>query len=176
MQLFAANLRGSSELPRSLWTVSRSLCGAAVLVLGAISTSGCESLVREIQAPEVELVGLQFKGVELSRQSFQVSLDVTNPNSIPLPISAFTYQIALAGGAFADGASAEGFTLPANGMERVRIDVSTDLLGALSRITSVLQGSASAMDYEISGDLEVGLPLIKPIPYRQVGEVALKMQ
>ena len=174
--MFITSKWGGAKRPRFCWATLKFLGGSGLLVLGAVSVSGCESLVREIQAPGVELVGLQFKGIELSRQSFQVSLDVTNPNAIPLPIRAFTYQIALAGGAFAEGASAAGFTLPANGMERVKIDVSTDLLGALSRITAVLQGSASTMEYEISGDLEVGLPLIKPIPFRQTGEVALKMQ
>ena len=169
------NRRGSAKLPRYCPAGWRRV-GALIGLTIAAGLSGCESLVREIQPPGVELVGLQFKGVELSRQSFQVSLDVSNPNGIPLPISSFTYQIGLAGGAFADGASAEGFTVPANGKERVRLDVSTDLLGTLSRITSLLQGSASTMEYDISGDIEVGIPLVKPIPYRQTGEVALKME
>lgn len=162
---------GSGKLPHLIRN------SVVVGLLGlAVSLAGCESLVREIQAPGVELVGLQFTGAELNQQSFQVSLDVTNPNPIPVPISSFSYQIALAGSAFADGSSADGFTLPANGKERVRLNVGTDLLGTLNRISSILRGSASTMDYEISGDLAVGLPMVKPIPFRRTGEIALKME
>ena len=166
---------GSGKLPHFIrdWTASRT---AVLWVALAVSLSGCESLVREIQAPEVEMVGLQFTGVQLNRQSFRVSLDVTNPNPIPVPISGFSYQIAVAGDVFADGSSDEAFTLPANGKERIRLNVGTDLLGTLNRVSSILKGSASTLDYEISGDLSVGLPLVKPIPFRRSGEIALKME
>jgi len=166
---------GSIKLSRFIQGLPKRSAGLLFLVLG-FSLTGCQSLVPEIQAPEVELVGLQFKGLELNRQSFQVSLDVTNPNTIPVPISALSYQIALAGDAFADGSSVEPFTLPANGTERIRLNVGTDLLGTLSRVSNLLRGSASTVGYEISGDFRVDLPLVKPIPFRQTGEIALKMQ
>lgn len=166
---------GSLTLPRFMQRLATTIARLLLLGLG-VGLVGCQSIVREIQPPQVELVGLQFIGAELNRQSFQVTLDVTNPNPIPVPINAFSYQIALAGGAFADGNSVEKFTLPVNGTERVRLNVGTDLVGTLSRISNILKGPASVMDYEINGDLTVGLPLVEPIPFSQTGEIALKMQ
>jgi len=160
-------------LPPGFFGATSPRAGLLALVLGL---TACGSLVRDIQPPEIELVGLQFTGVELNRQTFRLSLDVTNPNSIPVPVRALSYQLQLAGGAFADGNSEERFTLPANGTQRIRLNVGTDLLGTLTRISNLLKGSGGAMDYEISGDMHVDLPLVKPIPFRRSGEIALKME
>ena len=135
---------------------------------------GCSSIVRQIEAPQVELVGLQVMAAQINRQTFRLSLDVSNPNPVPVPINAIRYDINLGGGPLGAGKTEESFTLPANGTERVRMEVSTDLIGTLNRLSSLLKGSASTVDYEISGDFTV--PLMDPIPFSSQGQVPLAIQ
>ena len=146
---------------------------AAFLTVFMVAVSGCASLVEQIEPPQVELVGLQLLTTEMNRQSFRVSLDVSNPNPVPVPIDAINYEVALGGGRLAAGKTEEGFTLPANGKERIRLQLSTDLIGTLARLTQLLRGPASTVDYEISGSIAV--PLMEPFPFSNSGEVAIAM-
>lgn len=139
-------------------------------------TAGCTQLVQELSPPSVVLAGLELVNAGVTDQTFRVTLDVANPNAIPLPIRGLSYDLALAGGPFAKGEAAESFRLPANGSERVRLNVTTDLVGALGRITRLLQGRASTIDYDISGALQVDLPLVEPLPFEQQGQVALAIR
>lgn len=148
--------------------------GLLLLSLGV--TAGCTQLVQELSPPSVAVAGLELVNAGVTNQTFRITLDVGNPNAIPLPIRGLSYDLALAGGPFAKGEAAESFRLPANGSERVRLNVTTDLVGALSRITQVLQGSASTVDYDISGALQVDLPLVEPLPFSQQGQVPLAIR
>ena len=141
-----------------------------ILTLGVL---GCTSLARQIEPPAVELVGLQVMGAELNRQTFRVSLDVSNPNPVPVPVEALDYRVDVGGGRLAAGRTEETFTLPANGTERIRVELSTDLIGTLGRISALLKGPASTVDYQITGTLTI--PLLDPIPFSNSGEVALAM-
>ncbi len=146
---------------------------AVFLMAVTVMASGCASLVEQIEPPQVELVGLQLLTTEMNRQSFRVSLDVTNPNPVPVPVDAINYEVALAGGSLAAGKTEEGFTLPANGTERIRLRLSTDLIGTLARLTQLLRGPNSTINYEISGSIAV--PLMEPFPFSNSGEVAIAM-
>lgn len=163
---------GSFRLGGSLVRACR--LGLALFCVAA--TAGCSQLVQELSPPSVALAGLELVNAGVANQTFRVTLDVANPNGIVLPVRGLNYELALAGGPFAKGEAAESFRLPANGSERVRLNVTTDLVGALGRITQLLQGRASTVDYDISGALQVDLPLVEPLPFSQKGQVALAIR
>jgi LEA14-like dessication related protein len=143
------------------------------LSLTLLALAGCATMAASLEPPAVRLLALELLDSSLTRQSFRVTLELTNPNSLPVPVRAMNYDVKLLGEAVASGALNSPFTLPAGGSENVKVDVSMDTLATLGNLTRALRGAASAIDYQVNGTLQVDLPFAKPIPVTHSGQVPL---
>ena len=148
----------------------------APLFLGLLALTGCATMAASLEPPTVRLLALELLDSSLTRQSFRMTLELTNPNSLPVPIRAMNYDVQLLGESFASGGLNSPFTLPASGSEIVKVDVSMDTVATLGNLTRALRGAASAIDYQVNGTLQVDLPFAKPIAVTQSGQVPLMMQ
>ena len=146
-----------------------------MLLLVANAVAGCATLSTPLEPPAIRVVALQLLDSNLTQQRFRLTLELTNPNGVQVPIRSMSYQVKLLGDAFANGGLATPFTLPANGTETVDVDVVTDTLATLGSLTRALRASASAIDYEIEGSLQVDLPFVKPLTAAYSGQVPLQM-
>ncbi|HEX4975860.1 MAG TPA: LEA type 2 family protein [Pseudomonadales bacterium] len=140
----------------------------------ALLLSGCESVLREaVKAPEVNLTAFRMAEVGLINQTFVLTLNIKNPNKVPLPIKGFSYQIFVAGDEFANGNSQSEFSLPAGGEKNVDVSVTMNLLRSGTHLAHVIQGGSTTIDYELRGLINVNLPLLGGIPINKKGQIDL---
>jgi hypothetical protein len=150
------------HLPNSLYLGL--LCAALV--------SGCASLTKPWQAPEVALAGLRVKEVTLARQTFVVTLAVKNPNDRSLPIKAMTYQIQIEGNEVVQGTSTLDRQIPAFGDALVDVEVAGSLLGLIEQLPSLALADVPR-DWTVSGTVTIADGLLT-LPYRYSGQVDVK--
>ena len=149
------------------------ILGVFALILLIVSLVGCATLQQQVQQPTVRLANVAFLGGDLRQQTYAVTLDVENPNGFALPVRVVNYRVRLANKDFANGATGSPFSIPANGSDQVQIRVNTNLLDSISHLAALLQGGAREVEYNLSGDVEINLPLVGAIPFSQSGTIAL---
>jgi LEA14-like dessication related protein len=155
-----------ARLAAALW-MGNPLLPVAIVAL----TAGCSTLVPHLKAPELKVVSVNLLAGDLRHQQLRVRLHATNPNDRQLAVRSIDYQIALAGADFAQGSSAEPFTLPALGETEFDLDVNTDL-SALLRVLGAHLGDP-ALDYRVSGTVHLAEGLLREIPFTGHGQFAL---
>lgn len=143
-----------------------------VLFLAALST-GCATLAESLKSPEVTLAGLRMVEAGFARQRYDLTLNVRNPNGIPLPVRGLAYRIDLAGERFAAGETLRSFTVPANGESDFELSITTDLLRSLSGLQKLIERREQTVEYSIGGELQVDLPLVRAIPFSKSGALDL---
>ncbi len=145
-----------------------------VTVCLTLSTSGCSTLMASVEPPQLALSNVQMLQSSLLEQRYRLTLRVNNPNPVALPISGMSYAVKFAGVDFASGVTPNAFRIPARGEHLVDIDVSTNLLRTAQQLVTVLRGDPDAIDYELSGSVDVDLPLVGAVPFSKSGTVALR--
>lgn len=147
----------------------RLLCVACLAVLA----TGCATLTDSLESPEVTLAGLRMVEAGFAKQRYDLTLNVRNPNGIPLPVRGLAYRIDLAGERFAAGETLKAFTIPANGESDFQLSVTTDLLRSLSSLQKMIEQREQSLQYSIGGELQVDLPLVRAIPFSKSGALDL---
>ena len=148
---------------------------ASVVVLSLfwLFATGCAGLRPNIEAPQVRLAQVQLLSAGLLEQRFRLMLRVTNPNEIAVPIKGMQYAVKLADADFASGSTPQSFRIPALGEELIAVDVSTNLLASAQHLLTFMQSGPSSLNYELTGKVQIDLPLIGGIPFSQSGQVPL---
>ncbi|MEO0574853.1 MAG: LEA type 2 family protein [Pseudomonadota bacterium] len=144
----------------------------SVLCIAALSLSGCQSLLDQLQAPDVALSGIRLAEADLTTQRFELEFSISNPNAIALPVRAVDYGVTLGGVSLASGSTTSAFRVPANGDGSFSVSVETSLVDALRMLgTSVLGGAEKTLDYDVGGSVALDLPLVRPLPFSASGSV-----
>ena len=142
------------------------------LLLAMTMLCACASTGSPMSAPGVSLRNVQMTGAELSRQTFLLSFDVTNPNPFPLPISTVSYGVQLDNHRFASGRTQGGFTVPASGDGQFAISVELNLLKTAPQLLYVVRdGVKRDIAYELKGQLGVDIPLVEPVNFESNGAI-----
>ena len=145
--------------------------GFAPLLALCLLGCGCSAFLPKLEPPQLEVVGLNFLGGDHQHQKLRLHLQVTNPNDRQIAVRSIDYQVALAGADFAQGSSAEPFTVPALGQGEFDLDMNADL-GSLLRVLSAHLGD-SALDYQVTGRVHLAEGLIRELPFKGHGQLAL---
>ena len=119
-----------------------------LLVLSVTLLAGCATFRPD--PPEVRLADLSIDRIGLFEQRYRLGLRMRNPNDRELDVESLRFDLILAGRAFADGVSTEGFSLPAGGEERVEVVVRSDLGSVLDLLSDWVEGDR-ALPYRLSG-------------------------
>ncbi|MEL6869990.1 MAG: LEA type 2 family protein [Pseudomonadota bacterium] len=145
----------------------RAVVSAAVLML-----AGCQSLIEQLQAPDVQLAAVRLAQADLTTQRFELEFAISNPNAIALPVKAVNYGVNLGGVSLASGSTTESFRVPANGDGAFSVSVEMSLVEALRTLgTRVLGGGEKTLDYDVGGSVALDLPLVQPLPFSAKGTV-----
>lgn len=158
-----------------LWTHWHRRAAAVTAVFACALLGGCESMSALIQPPSVQLAGLTLHSAGIAAQRFEVVLNVTNPNVVPLPVERVAFSVRVAGGGVMNGATAERFTLGAGDTETVRVNVDTNLVSSVSRLLALLQGPTSTVPYDLDGSVTVSRGIGRAFPFSHRGEIPLSM-
>ena len=147
---------------------SRAILPLTVLCLMA---SGCSALLPKLEAPKFQVVGLKMLGGDQKHQQLRLRLQVTNPNDRQIAVKSIDYQLMVAGSDFAQGTSAESFTVPALGQSEFDLDMVADF-GTLLRVLSAHLGDA-ALEYQVNGHVHLAEGVVREFPFKGHGKLAL---
>ena len=129
--------------------------------------SACNSLPSKFEKPQVNLAGIQIEELGLFEQKFVLSLRVSNPNDISLPMNGLKVQVDVNEKPFATGVSNQKITLPSLGEAMVKLNVTTNLSGILKQLKTLQN---QPLRYTVSGTLFV--PLVPGgVPFDRKGEL-----
>jgi LEA14-like dessication related protein len=143
-----------------------------LLLALAAGATGCSTLGKNLQSPELSLVGIQMMSTDMFAQKFKVRVLVKNPNDLELPVTGIDYQIFLMGDSFADGISNDQFLLPAKGEAEFDMVITTNFVSSFGRLLSRVGGSKlDDLNYEITGKVMVDKGMIRKIPFSHSGTV-----
>jgi LEA14-like dessication related protein len=145
--------------------------GIFLLTTLCLLGSGCSALVPKLEAPKFEVVGLKMLGGDQKHQQVRLRLQVTNPNDRQIAVKSVDYQLTVAGSDFAQGSSAEPFTVPALGQSEFDLDMVADF-GTLLRLLSAHLGDA-ALEYQVNGHVHLAEGLVRDFPFKGHGQLAL---
>jgi LEA14-like dessication related protein len=138
----------------------------------AVLLAACTSMGPKLEAPQLELVGVQMLSTDMFAQRFKVRVKVTNPNDLELPVRGLEYTIIMMGDSFAEGMSDEPFVLPAMGEAEFDMLVTTNFVSSFGRLLSRVQGGKlENIDYEIAGKVMVDKGMLRKIPFNHRGTV-----
>lgn len=158
-------MNNSTRIVRAQWLL--------VLFVTGFCTSGCATLARSVETPDVSLTSLRLVEAGLTKQRYDLTLNVQNPNAIPLPVRGLAYRVRLAGEDFAAGETLQSFTIPANGSTDFELAITTDLVRTLSGLQRMIEQREETLQYELGGQLQVNLPFVKAIPFSKAGNIDL---
>ncbi|MEM7377832.1 MAG: LEA type 2 family protein [Pseudomonadota bacterium] len=152
-------VRSSRRLQLGFW---------ALVLVCTLGLSACSSLVDRIvpDPPEVTLVGVDLVEASLLQQTFNLTLNLQNPNDRPLAIQDTQFSAIINGEEFASGISKTPIDLPAYGESDVAVRVNSGLLKVLENLGRLSSGQG--LNYRLEGSVKVdGIPV--RIPFSQQG-------
>jgi len=146
----------------------------AVLV-GACALAGCSVFAPKLQSPHLSIANVELLSSTFWEQRLRVHILVENPNDRPLPVSALSYSIEVAGQELAHGAANESFVVPASGASEFATDVTANMAGAVIAILGRAHGGANEpIDYRIVGEVRLAGGFVRSIPFEHQGTFKLQ--
>ena len=138
----------------------------------AVLLAACSTVGSKLEAPKLELLGVQMLSTDMFAQRFKVRLRVDNPNDIELPVTGLEFTVIMAGDRFAEGMGSEEFLLPAKGNAEFDMLVTTNFVSSFGRLLSrTSNGKLEDVDYEIAGKIAVDKGVVRKIPFNHRGTV-----
>ncbi|TNF32901.1 MAG: hypothetical protein EP312_10560 [Gammaproteobacteria bacterium] len=128
----------------------------ALFALACVAITGCSQLFYQYEDPKVDLVGLELLPSQSINPGFRLTLQLTNPNDRPLPISGLYYEVSIEGHDIAAGSFNEPLDLPAYGRQTITSDVRTSLLGSINLISDLAHKPRNQINYALSAKISVG--------------------
>lgn len=140
----------------------------ALTLVSVLLVSACSSLVDRIvpEPPDVSLIGIELVKASLLQQTFNLTLNLKNPNDQQLAIENTEFSAIINGDEFASGVSTQPITLPAFGESTVSVRVNSGLMKILENLSRL--SSSDGLNYVLEGSVKVdGIPV--RIPFTRSG-------
>ena len=135
------------------------------LWLSACSSSGIKGIA---ESPTVQVHKVEMGNFNLSGGSATFVLNISNPNSFPIPLTGFDYGLRLNGVEVANGIKEQRMTIGAKQSQKLEVPLSLSFSNMLNMLPSVLR--TRKVDYSLGGNMH--FPWIK-IPFQRTGGAAI---
>ncbi|MGE0547114.1 MAG: LEA type 2 family protein [Kofleriaceae bacterium] len=124
---------------------------ASIVVCVALGgLTGCSMFMRSIERPTATVREVSLSSAGLGGVAGQLRLDVSNPNSVGVPLSGIDWQLSVGGARAVTGAVQLSQTIPARGVAPVTTSLSISAADAIA-VASVM--SRGARDYTLTAKL-----------------------
>lgn len=153
------------------------ICTRLAALLLLLLLSGCASLGPRLQAPALEISGVELVKGDLFAQQLRARVRVQNPNDLELRVRGITYSIILGGEELGRGLSGSSFVVPARGEAEFDMWVTANLAGTLLRLVERARGAGGlpdALPYELRGEVTLASGVIRKVPFEKKGSLALR--
>ena len=127
----------------------------AAATLGLSVLGGCAGFHFGLQKPEVSLADIRLLDGNLLEQRFLLSLRVTNPNNVDIPVEGLNFTLDINGGHFARGVGNQPVVIPRLGEAMVEVTATTGLGSFLRQFKELAKGR-DKMEYRLKGRLVTG--------------------
>jgi LEA14-like dessication related protein len=130
-----------------------------------------------VQKPTAAVTGMAVKGVDANGFTMNFSVDLKNPNTMALPLTAADYKLGLAGMNVLDGKAKPEGSIPAGGSKSIVLPVTMTYENLLAAEQGIIK-SGGNVPYVLDGGLSLntGTPLLGNIrvPLQYNGTLPLK--
>lgn len=149
-----------------------------LLVLGLCFVGfGCSGM--NLQKPTASVTGMSIKGVDANGFTLNFDVDIKNPNSVALPLTAADYKLGLGGVSVLEGKANPGGSIPAGGSTSVTLPVTLTYENLLAAEQAIVKSGGNvpyALDAGLSmssgssfmGSLRVPLQYSGTIPLKDM--------
>lgn len=139
-----------------------------ILFLLIVMVSGCASLQRVIEKPDITVTGMTPKNISLTDVTMLFTLQVRNPNPVNIHLKRVEYGLLIGGKKFGEGVLNENITLKPEGSEEIHVPVRLSYSDLFDAVPNLIR--ADTVGYELSGFATVGY---FKIPYRYQGKLEI---
>jgi len=144
-----------------------------IFMISVFSVTACSNSgagIKGIAEPPV----VSVKQVRLERLNWQggeanFTLNVTNPNAFPLPLTGFDYGLSLNGVEVASGEKEQSIRIPARQSQQVSVPLKLSFVNMATMLPGLLR--QGTMQYQLAG--AVHLPWFN-IPFKRSGNTNLR--
>ncbi len=146
-----------------------------LVVMAVLLATSCASLnaikdVAGIENPTVSLSDMRITGLTMEGASILLTLNVDNPNPVPIDLAGFDYALLFDGKQLLAGEKRDRLKIDARGVSAVTVPVSLNF----ADLQSLYKGVAykDSLDYELKTAALIDLPLlgVKRFPSSKKGE------
>ena len=133
--------------------------------LSACSSGGIKGIA---ESPTVQVHKVEMGNFNFSGGSATFVLNITNPNSFPIPLTGFDYGLRLNGIEVANGIKEERLTIGAKQSQKLEVPLLLSFSNMLNMLPNLLR--SRQVNYSLDGRLH--FPWIK-IPFQRTGGAAI---
>jgi len=109
----------------------------------------------EVQEPTFTITSIKILQADLINTRFKLSLRVDNPNTFPITLSSFRYELYGDGHLWADGAEKNLAVVPAKGFAEANINCEMNFIGMKRRLLDDIV-AMRGVRYRVIGSMEMG--------------------
>jgi len=143
-----------------------------LLALVPLLLFGCSVLRPDFEKPIVQITSFRALPSQSVVPTFEIGLQVINPNSFPLHLKGVTYSVKLEGHRVLSGASNQLPEIAAYEKGEVLLQATPDLLNTISLFSELIKRPRETVHYEVLAQLDVG-GLLPKISLSKDGEISL---
>lgn len=136
----------------------RSLRGAAwrllIPLVGVLA--GCAALQPGYETPTVTVNSFRALPAAGALPSFEIGLEVLNPNREPLELAGVSYTVSLAGHDVIKGVANDLPVIEGYGTGQVTLTASANLLAGVQLFTELMRKPTDSFDYQLRAKLDPG--------------------
>ena len=116
----------------------------------------------EVKKPAITITSIKILQADLINTRFKLSLRIDNPNTFPITLSSFRYELYGDGNFWADGVVKNLAVVPAEGFTETSLDFEMNFIGMKRRLLDDII-ALREVEYRIAGKMELetaisGLP------------------
>lgn len=138
----------------------------------ALILTACGNLPIGLETPGVTVTSFRVQPSDAMTPRFEIGLNVTNPNAVPLNIDGLAYSISIEGKSVLDGVTNNIDPIEAYGSGDIVITAVPDVIAGVRVLTGLLRGNNDAVSYAFEAKLDVG-SWLPDIRVRDDGEISL---
>jgi LEA14-like dessication related protein len=155
--------------------LERTRRGAPRLAFAAFALlAGCSLIVPRFTTPRLSVTGIDWLGGDLLTQRFRVHVHVQNPNDRALPVAGLSYTLYVLGDPLAQGVSAAGFTVPAQGEADFDTNVTANAAPTILRLLTHSDARSRPIEYRLVGQVDLASGWKRSVPFDQRGTLNLR--
>ncbi|HLZ97215.1 MAG TPA: LEA type 2 family protein [Steroidobacteraceae bacterium] len=143
------------------------------LPLFVVWIAACSLVAPHFEKPILSVAGIELVGGNLLQQNLMVTFNVENPNDRALPVTGLHAELSVLDERIASGSVDRPFVVPAHGSTRFDMPIRANLALVLLKLSSRADKNAD-VPYELIGAVNIDLPFLHEVPFRQHGEFSLK--